>query len=83
MATRIGNRATLAEMDADGWKAFAKETGIGLLLVRRRVKELADATGEAIAQVSETVSPLAIDPATTNHVAALIADRAKLVSLSI
>ncbi|AJD41889.1 HipA-like protein [Rhizobium gallicum bv. gallicum R602sp] len=83
MAMRIGNRATLAEMDADGWKAFAKETGIGLLLVRRRVKELADATGEAIAQVSETVSPLAIDPETTNHVAALIADRAKLVSLSI
>jgi len=83
MAMRMGRRATLAEMDADGWKAFAKEIGVGLPLVRRRVTELADATRQSIARVSETISPLAIDPVTTNHVAALIADRAKLVVLSI
>ncbi|MBX4928698.1 type II toxin-antitoxin system HipA family toxin [Rhizobium binae] len=83
MAMRIGKRATLAEMDTAGWQAFSKETGVGLLLVRRRVKELADATGEAITQISETISSLATDPVTLNHVAALIADRAKIVALTI
>lgn len=83
MAMRIGKRATLADMDADGWQAFSKETGVGLLLVRRRVKELTDATGDAIPRLSENMSPLAADSVTLNHVADLVADRAKLVALSI
>ena len=40
MAMRLGKRATLHEMDADGWKAFAKEAGVGWPLLRRRVGEL-------------------------------------------
>lgn len=83
MAMRIGKRATLSEMDAAGWQAFSKETGVGLLLIRRRVKELADATGDAMPGLLEEMSPLATDPATLNQVADLIADRAKLVALSI
>ncbi|WP_105435340.1 type II toxin-antitoxin system HipA family toxin [Neorhizobium tomejilense] len=83
MAMRVGKRATLAEMDAAGWQAFSKETGVGLLLVRRRVKELADATGKAISQLSEKISPIAADPVPLNHVTALIANRAKLVALTI
>lgn len=83
MAMRIGKRATLADMDADGWQAFSKETGVGLLLVRRRVRELTDVTGDAIPRLSEDMSPLAADSVTLNHVAALIAERAKLVALSI
>ncbi|MFC3076377.1 type II toxin-antitoxin system HipA family toxin [Shinella pollutisoli] len=43
MAMRIGKRATLAEMDADGWQAFAKDAGVGLVFIRRRVSELCDA----------------------------------------
>ncbi|MGO7817610.1 type II toxin-antitoxin system HipA family toxin [Rhizobium ruizarguesonis] len=82
MAMRIGKRATLADMDADGWQAFSKETGVGLLLVRRRVRELTDATRDAIPRLSEDMSPLAADSVTLNHVAALIAERAKLVALS-
>jgi serine/threonine-protein kinase HipA len=83
MAMRIGKRATLSEMDAAGWQAFSKETGVGLLLVRRRVKELSDATGDAIPRLSEKMSPLATNAATLDHVADSIADRAKLVALSI
>ncbi|OLP59342.1 kinase [Xaviernesmea oryzae] len=83
MAMRIGRRATLAEMDADGWKAFSKDTGVGLPLVRRRVAELTDATCGTIAQVRESLSPSAVDPVTINQVSTLIASRAQLVGSSL
>ena len=83
MAMRIGKRATLAEMDADGWQAFAKEAGVGFRLVRRRITDLVDSTAEAVAKVLEDISHLRIDSATINHFADLIAGRAKLVRLSI
>ncbi|QFI69757.1 type II toxin-antitoxin system HipA family toxin [Sinorhizobium alkalisoli] len=83
MAMRIGKRATLAEMDADGWQAYAKEAGVGLPLVRRRITHLVDSTAEAVARVLEDISDLFIDSARINHVADLIAGRAKLVRLSI
>ncbi|NRP76126.1 hypothetical protein ILFOPFJJ_07050 [Ensifer psoraleae] len=79
MAMRIGKRATLAEMDADGWQAFGREAGVGLPLVRRRITDLVDSTAEAVARVLEDISNLCIDPAAINHFAGLIAGRAKLV----
>lgn len=83
MAMRIGKRATLAEMDAVGWQTFAKEAGVGLPLVRRRITDLVDSTAEAVARVVEDISDLCIDSARTNHFADLIAGRAKLVRVSI
>ncbi|KAB2737766.1 type II toxin-antitoxin system HipA family toxin [Brucella anthropi] len=83
MAMRIGKRATLAEMDAVGWQTFAKEAGVGLPLVRRRITDLVDATAEAVARVLEDISDLCIDSARINQVADLIAGRANLVRLSI
>ncbi|PST20716.1 type II toxin-antitoxin system HipA family toxin [Mesorhizobium plurifarium] len=83
MAMRIGKRATLAEMDADGWQAFAKEAGVGLPLVRRRITDLVDSTAEAVARVLQDLPNLCIDSAAINHFADLIAGRTKLVGLSI
>lgn len=83
MAMRIGKRATLAEMDAVGWQTFAKEAGVGLPLVRRRITDLVDSTAEAVARVVEDISDLCIDSARINHFADLIAGRAKLVRVSI
>jgi len=83
MAMRIGKRATLAEMDADGWQTFAKEAGVGLPLVRRRITDLVDSTAEAVARVVEDISDLCIDSARINHFTDLIAGRAKLVRVSI
>ncbi|MDF0696871.1 type II toxin-antitoxin system HipA family toxin [Rhizobium sp. MC63] len=83
MAMRIGKRATLAEMDAVGWQTFAKEAGVGLPLVRRRITDLVDSTAEAVARVLEDISDLCIDSARINHFADLIAGRAKLVRVSI
>jgi len=42
LAMKIGKRATLAEMDAQGWAAFAVDTGIGVPLIRRRVGEISE-----------------------------------------
>lgn len=83
MAMRIGKRATLAEMDADGWQAFAREAGVGLPLVRRRITDLVDSTAEAVARVLQDITNLCIDSATINHFADLISGRTKLVGLSI
>lgn len=83
MAMRIGKRVTLAEMDADGWQTFAKEAGVGLPLVRRRITNLVDSTAEAVARVLEDISDLYIDSARINHFADSVAGRAKLVRLSI
>jgi len=69
MAMRIGKRATLAEMDAVGWQTFAKEAGVGLPLVRRRITDLVDSTAEAAARVVEDISDLCIDSARINHFA--------------
>jgi serine/threonine-protein kinase HipA len=55
-AMKIGTRATLAELDAKGWAAFAADAGLGLPLVRRRVAEISEA---AIARASEVAQELA------------------------
>jgi serine/threonine-protein kinase HipA len=83
MSMRIGKRATLAEMDADGWQTFAKEAGVGLPLVRRRITNLVDSTAETVTRVLEDTSDLCIDSARIKHFADLIAGRAKLARLSI
>ena len=54
-AMRIGKRATLAELDARGWTAFAADTGLGLPLIRRRVSELSQS---AIARAIEVSAEL-------------------------
>ena len=55
-AMRIGNRATLAELDADAWAAFAADAGLGLPLVRRRIAEISKAV---IARTHEVAAGLA------------------------
>lgn len=83
MAMRIGKRATLAEMDTDGWQAFSTETGVGIRLIRRRVKELTAVTADAIPRLSEQTSPIAANSVMFSHIKVLITERAKRVALSI
>lgn len=82
MAMRIGKRATLAEMEADGWQMFAKEAGIGFPLLRRRITELCDSAVELAGNVAETLAHSSTDPAAISDIAELVKDRAKLVSLT-
>lgn len=82
MAMRIGKRATLAEMEADGWQMFAKEAGIGFPLLRRRITELCVSAVELAGNVAETLAHSSTDPAAISDIAELVKDRAKLVSLT-
>ena len=53
LAMRIGKRATLGEMDAKGWSAFAADAGVGLPLIRRRVSEISQAVISRAHNVAE------------------------------
>lgn len=79
MAMRIGKKATLAEMDAEGWQIFAKDAGIGFALVRRRVSEICSAI------MSESgISALAVgDYAHAREVLKAVQIRANIVSLTV
>lgn len=83
MAMRIGKRATLTEMDVDGWQAFSKDAGVGMPLIRRRVKELCDGVREFSRRLATSVSEASTDSGTLDRLADLVVERAKLASLSI
>lgn len=82
MAMRIGKRATLAEMDADGWQFFAKDAGIGLPLVRRRVAELCDAVSGKIQSVADSF-PQTTTNQTFIGIQRIIDDRARITTLTL
>jgi serine/threonine-protein kinase HipA len=79
---KIGNRATLAEMDTDGWQSFAKDVGLGFPLLRRRIAELSDSAIEAASSVAQKIADAAVDHVEVNQIAELLTGRAKLVGLS-
>lgn len=76
-AMRIGKRATLAELDAKGWAAFAADSGVGLPLIRRRVAEISQGviarTGEVAA---ESVRP-GFDRTAIENLAEMVRERAE------
>lgn len=82
-AMKIGKRATLAELDAKGWAAFAAEAGIGLPLVRRRVAEISKG---AIARTGEVTAELVrpgFDRAAIESLAAMVRERAERCALTV
>ncbi|MBP1852508.1 type II toxin-antitoxin system HipA family toxin [Rhizobium halophytocola] len=83
MAMRIGKRATLAEMDVDGWQAFSKDAGVGVPLIRRRVKELCDGVREFSERLATSASAASNNITTLNRLTDLVVERAKLAALSI
>lgn len=76
-AMKIGKRATLAELDAKGWAAFAADAGIGLPLIRRRVAEISGSVREKATAVAEELSRPALDRTAIEQFAKLIRDRAE------
>lgn len=81
-AMKIGKRATLAELDAKGWIAFAADAGLGLPLIRRRVAEISEA---AIARAPEVVQALAghgLDDEALSDLASIIARRAERCAIT-
>ncbi|MCA3353425.1 MAG: type II toxin-antitoxin system HipA family toxin [Roseomonas sp.] len=82
-AMKIGKRATLAELDAKGWAAFAADAGLGVPLIRRRVAEISKGviarTGEVAA---ELVRPGFYRTA-IESLAAMVRERAERCALTV
>ncbi|NJL06935.1 MAG: type II toxin-antitoxin system HipA family toxin [Methylacidiphilales bacterium] len=81
-AMKIGNSATLAELDTKGWIAFAADAGLGLPLIRRRIAEISES---AIARASEVAANLArsgLDEKSLLQFVEMVADRAERCALS-
>jgi serine/threonine-protein kinase HipA len=81
-AMKIGKRATLAELDAKGWAAFATDAGLGLPLVRRRVAEISKGVLEKANAVAEELARPELDRTAIEQVADMVRDRADLCALT-
>ena len=82
-AMKIGKRATLAELDAKGWAAFAADVGIGLPLMRRRVAEISKGVLEKATAVAEELARPELDRTAIEQFANMIRDRADHCALTI
>ncbi|MFM7292552.1 MAG: type II toxin-antitoxin system HipA family toxin [Planctomycetia bacterium] len=76
-AMKIGKRATLAEIDAKGWAAFAADTGLGLPLIRRRVAEISKRVLKKATAVAEDLSCPELDGTAIEQFADMISERAR------
>ncbi|MBX5160383.1 type II toxin-antitoxin system HipA family toxin [Rhizobium sp. NZLR8] len=82
LAMRIGKRATLAEMDAEGWQVFAREAGVGTPLLRRRVNEVCDKVIAAADKVADELADISPDRDPIDEIAGLIKSRAEAARLT-
>ncbi|MDT8854982.1 type II toxin-antitoxin system HipA family toxin [Paracoccaceae bacterium Fryx2] len=76
LAMKIGKRATLAEMDAQGWAAFSVDTGIGVPLIRRRVGEISESVRAKTPGVAAGLMMPGLDEAALLRFADLAGERA-------
>jgi serine/threonine-protein kinase HipA len=82
-AMKIGRRATLAELDAKGWAAFAADAGLGLPLIRRRVAEISKGVLEKATALAEELSRPGLDRTAVEQFAEMIRARAEHCALTV
>lgn len=82
-AMKIGKRATLAELDARGWAAFAADAGLGLPLVRRRVTDMCERVGAQIPAIVAALSQPGLDDGAVARFGAMIGERLVLCAGSV
>ena len=83
LAMKIGRRSTLAEMDVKGWEAFAKDTVLGLSLVRRRVAEISVAVKDQAEGVAVGLMQSGFDGQVLSRIAEMVASRAERCALTV
>jgi len=76
-AMRIGGRATLEDLDAHGWGAFAADAGLGLPLIRRRARELCERVKNVARDVAELLSFCGLDHAALTRLVTMVIERAE------
>jgi serine/threonine-protein kinase HipA len=74
---KIGKRATLAELDAQGWTAFAADAGLGLPLIRRRVAEISEAAIARASGIAQELASPGLDEEGLSSFAKMVAERAE------
>ena len=82
LAMRIGRRGTLEEMDADGWARFARDGGLSLPLVRRRVVEVAEGVAAHAGRVAAELEQPGLDGAMLAELAGTTVHRAERCALT-
>ena len=83
LAMRIGKRATLEEMDAKAWAAFAVDVGVGLPFIRRRVSEICRAVIARANEVANELMRPGFDAAALSRYAAMAIDRAARCAVTV
>ncbi|MDX5394071.1 MAG: HipA domain-containing protein [Caulobacteraceae bacterium] len=81
-AMKIGKGATLAELEAQHWAAFAAKTELGLPLIRRRVAEISQMVIARSGAVAADLARPGFDLAALESLAALTRERAELCVLT-
>jgi serine/threonine-protein kinase HipA len=82
-AMKIGKRATLAELDAKGWAAFAADAGLGVPLIRRRVAEISKGVVEKATVIAAELSRPGLDRTATEQFAHMVRDRAERCAVTV
>jgi serine/threonine-protein kinase HipA len=76
-AMKIGGKSTIEELDAKAWEAFAKECGLGLPLVRRRITQMSELVKSGIKKASEELNIPGLDRNATKAISEIIQERAE------
>ena len=80
LAMRIARRATLEEIGAATWPAFAEDIGLAGPFVRRRVKEIAEAVIDHAPAVAERPAMAGLDSDALAKCSSLVVSRAERVA---
>jgi serine/threonine-protein kinase HipA len=83
LAMRIGQRATLEDLDERAWTRFAHDTGLGLPLIRRRLTELCQAVMAHAHGVAAALERPGLDAEALSRFAAIVAGRAERCVLTL
>ena len=83
LAMRIGRRATLAEMNARAWSAFAAGGGLGMPLVRRRVAELTERVRAEASGTAQAVMSPGLDGGVLEALARAVVGRAEVCASTV
>ncbi|GAK32368.1 putative kinase Y4mE [Iodidimonas nitroreducens] len=81
-AMKIGKRATLAELDAKSWAAFAADAGLGLPLIRRRIKEISQSVIARTGDVAAGLARPGFDQTAIESFAEMMCARAERCALT-
>jgi hypothetical protein len=77
---KIAGVAIIEDLSADTWRKFATDTNLGAPVVRRRARELADATLAALRPTADKVAKSGFDASELARFASIVQARAEKVA---